>query len=70
MKVPPGASSGQKLRIKSQGITDATGKTGDLFAVVQIAAPSSLSERARELIEQLQSELENPRDSSPIADTI
>jgi curved DNA-binding protein len=65
VKIPPGASSGRKLRLRGKGITDAKGRAGDLYAVVQIVAPSPLSERARELLSELQGELQNPRESGP-----
>ena len=63
IKVPPGTGSGQKLRIKGKGITDAADRSGDLFAVVQIVAPAPLSARARQLLEELAPELQNPRES-------
>ncbi len=56
--VPPGTSSGTKLRLRGKGIRDErTGQVGDLYAVVKIAAPKDLSPRARELIEELHREL-------------
>jgi DnaJ-class molecular chaperone len=62
--VPPGTSSGAKLRLRGLGILDhRTGQRGDLLAVVRIAVPRRLPARARELIEQLSQELkENPRE--------
>ncbi|MBT8484830.1 MAG: DnaJ domain-containing protein [Phycisphaerales bacterium] len=69
VKVPEGANSGTKLRIRGQGITDAKGTSGDLFAVVQIVTPTRLSERARGLLEELSGELQNPRDTGGWADT-
>jgi DnaJ-class molecular chaperone len=65
IKVPPGASSGRKLRIKGKGITDAKGRSGDFLAVIQISAPAELSSRGRELLEELAGELKNPRESGP-----
>ena len=62
LKVPPGTSSGQRLRVKGQGITDPEGRTGDFYAVVQIVAPRELSERGRAILEELADELKNPRD--------
>ncbi len=67
IKVPPGASSGQKLRVKEKGIRDAKGRTGDFYAVVQIVAGTGLSQRGRELLRELQGELKNPRESAPWA---
>jgi DnaJ-class molecular chaperone len=68
IKIPPGASSGQKLRVKDNGIADARGRTGDFFAVVQIVAEKDLSARGRELLQELGAELKNPRKSAPWAD--
>ena len=66
--VPPGSSSGRKLRVRDQGIHGENGRQGDLYVVLRIDAPESLSERARELLEELGHELKNPRDSAPWAD--
>jgi len=68
LKIPPGASSGQKLRIKGKGIRDASGRHGDFYAVVKITAPSHLSDSARQLLRDLAPELKNPRKSGPWAD--
>ncbi len=65
--VPPGTGSGQKLRVRGKGIRDTRGRQGDFYAVVQIAAPCGLSARGREILEELQGELQNPRDSAPWA---
>lgn len=37
--VPPGTTSGRKLRIKSKGIKAADGTVGDLYAIIQIVPP-------------------------------
>lgn len=70
MKVPSGASSGKKLRIRGRGITDARGKKGDYYAVIVIDAPAhdTLSESGRRLIDELETELKNPRNSAPFVD--
>ncbi len=67
IKVPPGAGSGQKLRVRGRGLADSTGRRGDFYAVLQIAAPKDLSERGRATLEELAGELKNPRDSAPWA---
>jgi curved DNA-binding protein len=48
VKVPAGSSSGRKLRLRGQGLGG-----GDLYAVVQIHVPKKLSDRERELFEEL-----------------
>jgi DnaJ-class molecular chaperone len=68
IKVPPGASSGQKLRVKDQGLADTRGGTGDFYAVIQIAVEPDLSPRGRELLQELGAELKNPRKSAPWSD--
>ncbi|MHC5022975.1 MAG: DnaJ C-terminal domain-containing protein [Planctomycetota bacterium] len=65
LKIPPGSSSGQKLRLRDKGVAGTGSKRGDFYAVVQIVAPEHLSERGRELIDELANELENPRTSEP-----
>jgi DnaJ-class molecular chaperone len=52
MKVKPGTSSGERLRIRGYGVHPANGEKGDLFAVVQIKLPSSLNEDAEEAARQ------------------
>ena len=53
LKVRPGTSSGQKLRLAGRGLPRPRGGAGDLFAVAQIVVPAELSERERELYEGL-----------------
>lgn len=55
MSVPPGTSSGTKLRLKGKGIINRrTGQRGDQLAVLKIIAPKDLNDRARELLTELQ----------------
>jgi len=61
--VPPGSQGGQKLRLKGKGMP-AHGKNvaGDLLAEIRVAVPKQLSDRERELFEQLRDESEfDPR---------
>ncbi|MGH8729020.1 MAG: DnaJ C-terminal domain-containing protein [Burkholderiales bacterium] len=53
MKIAPGAKAGQRLRLANRGLPKPGGGSGDLFAIVQIVAPPSLSTRERELFEEL-----------------
>lgn len=53
LNIPPGTSSGQKLRLKGKGLPNPKGAAGDLFVRLMIAVPKQLSERERELYEQL-----------------
>jgi curved DNA-binding protein len=53
LKVPAGTSSGQKLRLGGRGLPRPRGTPGDLFAVAQVVVPAKLSDRERELYEEL-----------------
>jgi curved DNA-binding protein len=65
LTLPPGARSGQRLRVRGQGMprhiqadaaaagSDTPSERGDLIVVVQIATPPTLSTRERELFEEL-----------------
>ncbi len=54
LTVPPGASSGTKLRLREKGILDPkTKQRGDQFVVVKIEVPHELNDRARALFEEL-----------------
>ncbi len=67
LTVPPGTSSGQKLRIRGKGIKDAKGRLGDFYAVAQVVAPSlaSLSPESQEKLREIAQELKNPRSGPP-----
>lgn len=54
MTVPPGTSSGARLRLRGKGAPDPkTGQRGDQMAVLKIVVPKDLSDEARALFEQL-----------------
>jgi curved DNA-binding protein len=53
LKLAPGAQSGQRLRLRGKGLARRAGGQGDLYAVIRIVVPASLSERERELYEEL-----------------
>lgn len=53
IKVPAGTSSGTRLRLKGRGLPNRHGEPGDAYAEVSIVVPSQLSQRERELFEQL-----------------
>jgi DnaJ-class molecular chaperone len=51
LTVPPGTSSGQKLRLRGQGLPASGGKVeGDLFLVVKVVVPRNADETSRRLI--------------------
>jgi curved DNA-binding protein len=53
LSVPPGTSSGSKLRIKGHGIAPRKGPTGDLLAEIQIVLPKDLSKADREALKEI-----------------
>ncbi len=53
LKVPAGTHAGQKLRLARRGLPKPSEGEGDLYAIVQIAVPTVLSERERALFEEL-----------------
>ncbi len=60
LTVPPGTASGTRLRLRGRGMPRAGGGRGDLYAVVRIVPPRTLTPTARELLEQLEHELREP----------
>lgn len=53
LTIPQGSSSGQKLRLKGQGIPAPAGKPGgDLFVVLKVVVPKNIDPASRRLIEQ------------------
>ena len=62
LSIPPGTSSGSKLRVKGHGVVPKQGTPGDLFAEIQIVLPKSLSDADREQLETIAGKYtENPR---------
>jgi len=53
LTIKPGAQSGQKLRIAGKGLPKPKGGFGDLYAVLQIANPSTLTATEKSLYETL-----------------
>jgi curved DNA-binding protein len=56
VKIPAGSSSGRKIRLRGKGLTvagGAKGDKGDLLAEIRVMVPEQLTDRERELFEQL-----------------
>ncbi len=53
VKVPPGTSSGKKLRLRGKGISDRSGVTGNHYVTVQIDVPGGLDDESKNLLVQL-----------------
>jgi curved DNA-binding protein len=65
VRVPPGTSSGSKLRLRGLGLPRDDGHRGDLYATVQIQVPPFASDQESQLWEQLaRTSSFNPRSSS------
>jgi len=53
LRIPPGTTSGRKMRLRGKGLPKAHDGHGDLYAMTQIVLPSELSEREKALYQQL-----------------
>jgi curved DNA-binding protein len=53
LKIPAGTSSGQRFRLRERGLPSGTGKRGDLYVEVDINIPKKVTERERELWNEL-----------------
>jgi curved DNA-binding protein len=64
--VPPGTSSGRRLRLRGKGLPNAKGTPGDLYAEVRIVVPGQVTDEQRRLWEQLARESDfDPRRVEP-----
>jgi curved DNA-binding protein len=62
IKVPAGTQNGQRLRVRGRGLPQRGGMRGDLLVRVRIEVPKTVTERERELWDQLARESGfNPR---------
>ncbi len=53
LTIPAGTSSGQKLRLRGQGLPAAGSKpAGDLFVVLRVVVPKGIDDESRKLIEE------------------
>jgi curved DNA-binding protein len=53
VRIPPGSSSGRKIRLRGKGFADRSGGQGDLFAEVRVVVPEELDAEERRLFEEL-----------------
>ncbi len=66
VKIPPGTSSSRRLRLKGKGLARKDSTRGDQYVVVKITAPSELTAKGRELLEQFaDTDTCDPRAKSP-----
>jgi len=64
LSIPPGTSSGAKLRLRGKGVPNrSTDERGDQFVIIKVVAPKDLPEEAAELLRQFDElVVEDPRD--------
>jgi DnaJ-class molecular chaperone len=62
LSIPPGTSSGKRLRIKGHGVRPPNHPPGDLFAEIQIILPEELTDEERQQLADISSRHpQNPR---------
>jgi curved DNA-binding protein len=62
LKVPPGSKGGQKLRLAGKGLPKPGGGAGDLYTMLEIVVPATLTEGEKKLYEELRAASRfNPR---------
>lgn len=67
-KLAPGTQSGAVIQIKGQGVPRLDGRgRGSLVAVIQVDTPTKLSERAKQLLHELEAELAAPKSEARAA---
>jgi DnaJ-class molecular chaperone len=59
LEIPQGTSPGTRLRLRNKGMPDVhdPGRRGDLYVETRLRSPEKLTKRARELLEELKTEL-------------
>jgi curved DNA-binding protein len=63
LNIPPGTSSGAKLRLAGRGVKPPQGGAGDFYAVVRIGAVKDPSEEQARMLRELAGTLKgSPRD--------
>jgi len=53
LNIRQGTAAGQRLRLPGRGLSASDGRAGDMYAVVQIEVPKTVSTEERALYEQL-----------------
>jgi len=56
VRIPPGSSSGRKIRLRGLGFPGPGGANGDLYAELKILVPEALTDREKELFSELAEE--------------
>ncbi len=68
VSIPPGVSSGSRLRVREKGCESKNGNKGDFYAVIHIVAPKNIDDETRLLLEELNKKLPNPRENDVLHD--
>ena len=58
VKIPPGTSSGRKLRLRGKGVPGPDGRPGDHYVTVQIDVPAQLDDKGKKLLVELTQHLQ------------
>jgi DnaJ-class molecular chaperone len=64
VKIPPGTSSGVKLRLRAKGAEKGRGQRGDHFVTVHIDVPKVVDEEAKKLLVQFMDRIRGARSRS------
>ena len=64
LRIPPGTGSGKRMRLKGKGVQAKSG-AGDLYAVIRVEAPKTLSDEDRAALERMKSSEPDPRADAP-----
>jgi DnaJ-class molecular chaperone len=60
IKIPPGSSSGRKLRLRGKGLSDQSGKVGDHYVTIHIDVPAVIDDEVARLLTQLVTRVRKP----------
>jgi molecular chaperone DnaJ len=52
LKLPPGTSSGHKLRLKGKGVYRRDGDRGDQYVTISVVLPKHLDSKSKELLKE------------------
>jgi molecular chaperone DnaJ len=58
VKIPPGTSSGKRLRLRGKGVPGPDGRPGDHYVTVHIDVPDQLDEKGKQLLAELTQHLQ------------
>jgi curved DNA-binding protein len=53
LKIPPGSSTGRRIRLRGRGLNRPRGGRGDLYAEIRVVVPKQLTAEQRALFERL-----------------